>query len=71
MKNEYDWDDEKLSEIVANFCYQPRKSKRENALAWVIERLILTDDLDSYNVNSMKLYIFNKLKKEAKEDVDV
>jgi hypothetical protein len=41
MKNELGWNNERLGEEVAKFCYAPHDSEKDCALVWVIEALVL------------------------------
>ena len=49
--------DEEMIQSAAEGCYYPLNKQREFAVALVIERLVLPDDVDDYNREDMAEFI--------------
>ena len=49
--------DEELIEVAAKACYLPEKSRSQLAMRYVIERLVLPEEIDSYSKEDMVEFI--------------
>ena len=49
--------DEEMIRFAAEGCYYPHNDRRELAMLFVIERLVLPNDVDGYGIEDMDEFI--------------
>jgi len=51
---------------AAKGCYYPTQDKEKQCMAWIIERLVLPNDVHDFTDDEMEVYIDNATKKISK-----
>ena len=59
--------DEEMIDVAAKGCYYPERDDRQLAMRFVIERLVLPPDVDSYDEKDIAIYIKQALIQTAQK----